>query len=50
MVCMAFFTYLGTKSNQLLEQIDEAVLRLVNFLGSQQKTRPDRPYMPPHIP
>lgn len=50
MVCMAFFTYLGTKSNQLLEQIDEAVLRLVNFLAAQQKTRPERPYQPPHIP
>jgi biopolymer transport protein ExbB len=42
MVCMAAFTWLSSKSNQLLEQIDETVLRLVNFLNAQRKTNPDR--------
>jgi biopolymer transport protein ExbB len=42
MVCMASFTWLTSKSNQLLEQIDETVLRLVNFLNAQRKTNPDR--------
>ncbi|MEO6095074.1 MAG: MotA/TolQ/ExbB proton channel family protein [Fibrobacteria bacterium] len=42
MVCMATFTWLSSKSNQLLDQIDETVLRLVNFLNAQRKTNPDR--------
>lgn len=37
MICMAAFTWLGSKSNQLLEQIDETVLRMVNFMNSQRK-------------
>ncbi len=42
MICMAAFTWLGSKSNNLLEQIDETVLRLVNFFNAQRKTNPDR--------
>jgi biopolymer transport protein ExbB len=42
MVCMAAFTWLGSKANHLLEQIDETVLRLVNFLNAQRKTNGDR--------
>jgi biopolymer transport protein ExbB/TolQ len=42
MICMSAFTWLGSKSNQLLEQIDETVLRLVNFFNAQRKTNPDR--------
>lgn len=42
MVCMAAFTWLGSKANGLLEQIDETVLRLVNFFNAQRKTNPDR--------
>ena len=42
MICMAAFTWLSSNSNQLLEQIDETVLRLVNFLNAQRKTNPDR--------
>lgn len=42
MVCMAAFTWLGSKANHLLEQIDETVLRLVNFLNAQRKTNADR--------
>lgn len=37
MVCMAAFTWLGSKSNQLLEQIDETVLRMINFMNAQRK-------------
>lgn len=40
MVCMAAFTWLGSKANQLLEQIDETVLRMVNFMNAQRKTSP----------
>ncbi len=43
MICMASFTWLGSKSNQLLEQIDETVLRLVNFMNAQRKTSPKAP-------
>jgi hypothetical protein len=39
---MAAFTWLGSKANNLLEQIDETVLRLVNFLNAQRKANPDR--------
>ena len=48
MVCMAAFTWLGSKSNQLLEQIDETVLRMVNFMNAQRKTgiRPTGPSVP----
>ena len=42
MICMSAFTWLGSKANHLLEQIDETVLRLVNFLNAQRKTNPDR--------
>jgi len=42
MICMAAFTWLGSKANHLLEQIDETVLRLINFLNSQRKSMPDR--------
>lgn len=42
MICMAAFTWLGSKANHLLEQIDETVLRLVNFLNAQRKTNADR--------
>jgi biopolymer transport protein ExbB/TolQ len=37
MICMSAFTWLGSKANGLLEQIDETVLRLVNFLNAQRK-------------
>ena len=37
MICMAAFTWLGSKANQLLEQIDETVLRMVNFMNAQRK-------------
>lgn len=50
MVCMAAFTWLSSKSNQLLEQIDETVLRLVNFLNAQRKTNPDRKPAQPSQP
>ena len=39
MLCMAAFSYLGSKANSLLEQIDESVLRLVNFLSAQGQSR-----------
>jgi biopolymer transport protein ExbB/TolQ len=42
MICMSAFSWLGSKANELLEQIDETVLRLVNFLGAQRKTNADR--------
>jgi len=42
MICMAAFTWLGSKCNHLLEQIDETVLRLVNFFNAQRKMNPDR--------
>ena len=48
MVCMSAFTWLGSKANNLLEQIDETVLRLVNFLNAQRKTNPER--RPPPAP
>lgn len=35
MTCMAAFSFLGSKANELTEQIDEAVLRLTHFLASQ---------------
>lgn len=37
MVCMSSFSWLGSKANSLLEQIDETALRLVNFLNAQRK-------------
>lgn len=37
MICMAAFTWLGSKANALLEQMDETVLRLVNSLNAQRK-------------
>jgi biopolymer transport protein ExbB/TolQ len=37
MICMSAFTWLGSKANGLLEQIDETVLRLVNYLNAQRK-------------
>lgn len=37
MVCMSAFSWLGSKANGLLEQIDETALRLVNFLAAQRK-------------
>ena len=46
MLCMAAFSFLGSKANILLEQIDESVLRLVNFLTSQsiaKRGRTDQP-------
>lgn len=46
MICMAAFTWLGSKANNLLEQIDETVLRLVNFFNAQRKTNPDRKASP----
>ncbi len=46
MICMAAFTWLGSKANNLLEQIDETVLRLVNFLNAQRKNNPDRKAAP----
>lgn len=42
MICMAAFTWLGSKANNLLEQIDETVLRLVNFLNAQRKASLER--------
>lgn len=39
MLCMAAHTFLGSKANQLLEQIDETALRLTNFLNSQRKSQ-----------
>lgn len=42
MICMSAFTWLGSKANGLLEQIDETVLRLVNFLNAQRKTNDER--------
>jgi biopolymer transport protein ExbB len=39
MLCMAGHTFLGSKANQLLEQIDETALRLTNFLNSQRKSQ-----------
>ncbi len=39
MLCMSAFSYLGSHANQLLEQIDESVLRLVNFLSAQTQAR-----------
>jgi biopolymer transport protein ExbB/TolQ len=42
MICMSAFSWLGSKANELLEQIDETVLRLVNFLAAQRKTGADR--------
>jgi biopolymer transport protein ExbB len=51
MLCMSAFSYLGSRSNFLLEQIDESVLRLVNFLSAQisastarRAGRPDMPH------
>jgi biopolymer transport protein ExbB len=38
MLCMAAYTFLGSKTGQLLEQIDETALRLTNFLNSQKKS------------
>ncbi len=35
--CMAAFTWLGSKSNGLLEQMDESILRLTNFLSGQPR-------------
>lgn len=42
MICMASFSWLGSKANGLLEQIDETVLKLVNFLNAQRKTSAGR--------
>jgi biopolymer transport protein ExbB/TolQ len=49
MLCMAAFSYLGSKANNLLEQIDESVLRLVNFLSVQSQARRAAP-PPPNFP
>jgi biopolymer transport protein ExbB/TolQ len=47
MLCMAAFSYLGSQTNRLLEQIDESTLRLTNFLSAQvQARRPLRPDLP----
>jgi hypothetical protein len=43
---MAAFSYLGSKANNLLEQIDESVLRLVNFLSVQSQARRAAPPSP----
>lgn len=48
MICMSAFSWLGSKANGLLEQIDETVLRMVNFMNAQRKTNPKNgPATPP---
>ncbi len=43
MICMSAFSYLGARSNFLLEQVDETVLRLLNFLNAQKKPLVEKP-------